>query len=161
LGAIYEFKKQYAQAITEIERTIALDPNYADSHWRMGEILIAVGRPEEAIGWIEKAMRLNPRYPGYYLHTLGAAYVLAGRYEEALAALQGALSRNPNYLPVHRDLAVVYSELGRTTEAQAEAAEVLRTNPNFSVEVARQRLPFKDPAALERYFAGLRKAGLQ
>jgi len=37
----------------------------------------------------------------------------------------------------------------------------LRISPNFSLEVYRQRLPYKDPAVLERQIAALRKAGLK
>ena len=55
----------------------------------------------------------------------------------------------------------VYSELGEAAEAHSETAEVLRINPEFSLEVDRKRAPIKDPAALERYIAALRKAGLK
>jgi len=58
-------------------------------------------------------------------------------------------------------LAVVYSELGQATESQKEAAEVLRLNPKFSLEVLKQRSPTKDPTMLERSIAALRKAGLK
>jgi hypothetical protein len=58
-------------------------------------------------------------------------------------------------------LAVVYNELGQPAEAQKEAAEVLRLNPKFSLEVYRQREPIKDPAVLERHIAALRTAGLK
>jgi adenylate cyclase len=64
-------------------------------------------------------------------------------------------------LGAHLTLAAVYSELGREAEARAEAAEVLRLNPHFSLEVLRQRAPIKDPAIRERYLAALRKAGLK
>jgi hypothetical protein len=40
-------------------------------------------------------------------------------------------------------------------------AEAQRINPNWSLEVLRQDLPFKDPAELERVRDGLRKAGLK
>ena len=89
------------------------------------------------------------------------AYAIAGRYEEARAPLQRYLSRYPNILLVRLSLVEVYSELGQTAEARAEVAEVLRLNPNFSLEVARQRSAIKDPATLERYIAALRKAGLK
>jgi hypothetical protein len=56
---------------------------------------------------------------------------------------------------------VVYSELGQAAEAQAEATEVLRLNPHFSLAVHEQRMPIKDPAALERHLAALRRAGLK
>jgi adenylate cyclase len=58
-------------------------------------------------------------------------------------------------------LAAVYSEIGRDTEAHAEAAEVLRLNPKFSLEVHKERVPIKDPAMLERHIAALRKVGLK
>ena len=86
---------------------------------------------------------------------------LTGRYEEAIAALQRAISRNPDFLAPHLHLAVIYSELGREEEARAEAAEILRISPNFSLEGMRQRLAFKDPAEGERYLTALRKAELK
>jgi adenylate cyclase len=58
-------------------------------------------------------------------------------------------------------LAASYSELGREEEARAEIAEVVKMNPQFSLEGMRQRWPYKDPADLERYLAALRKAGLK
>ena len=106
-------------------------------------------------------MRLNPRYPAQYVNTLGFAYLLLGRYEEAIAALKQALNRNPNWLFIHTNLAVIYSELGREEEARAEGSEVLRLSPSFSLEVMKQRTPFKDPAVSERFLAALRKAGLK
>jgi hypothetical protein len=57
-------------------------------------------------------------------------------------------------------LAVIYSELEQQEEARAEAAEVLRLNPNFSLEVFKQRLPYKDQTESERILTALRKAGL-
>jgi adenylate cyclase len=74
--------------------------------------------------------------------------------------LKQYLSHYPNFLGTHLCLAAAYSELGREAEAQAEAAEVLRINPKFSLEVHKERTPIKDPAVLERQLAALRKAGL-
>jgi adenylate cyclase len=58
-------------------------------------------------------------------------------------------------------LAAIYGELGREEEARAEAAEILRISPNYSLAVVRARIPYKDPADLERFLDGLRKAGLK
>jgi adenylate cyclase len=63
-------------------------------------------------------------------------------------------------VPAHVELAACYVELGREEEARAEAAEVLRLAPHVSVEVFKQSLPYKESADLERFVAGLRKAGL-
>ncbi len=161
LSAAYLYKKQHEQAITEAERAIALDPNDAEGYANLGITLIFAGRPEEAIGLIEKAMRLNPHYPPPYLNHLGFAYLMAGRYEEALAPLKKVLTLNPNFSPSHVNLAVCYVELGRLEEARAEVAEVLRLVPNYSLEWFKQNAAFKDPADLERYLDGLRKAGMK
>ena len=109
-------------------------------------------------------MRLDPHNPFFlsnYLTVLGGSYRLMRRYEEAITALKRALTINANNFGARQTLALVYSELGREEEARAEAAEVLRLNLSFSLEGMRQRLPFKDPAEVERYLAGLRKAGLK
>jgi tetratricopeptide (TPR) repeat protein len=127
----------------------------------LAHTLLFAGRPEEVISLIEKAMRLNPRYPFHYLSFLGMAYCLAGRHEEALASLQSATLRNPNHPPAHLHLLVTYSELGRDAEARAELAEIRRLNPNASLEFYRRVMVFKDPASLERYLTALRKAGLK
>jgi adenylate cyclase len=75
--------------------------------------------------------------------------------------LKKALSFTPNWLPVHLHLAAIYSKLGREEEARAEAAEILRISPKFSVEGMRQMSPFTDPAETERIVVALRKAGLK
>src|SRR5262245_1110299 len=161
LGQASLWKKQHDQAIAEAERAIALDPNGADSYAWLGAILVLAGRPEEALGLAEKAMRLNPHHPAFYLFILGHSYYLMGWYEEAIAAFKSAITRNPALLPAHQFLATIYSGLGREEEARVEVAEILRISPDFSLEVLRQRLPYKDPADLERFLDGLRKAGLK
>ncbi|MBI3798575.1 MAG: tetratricopeptide repeat protein, partial [Deltaproteobacteria bacterium] len=161
LGWVYVWKKQYELAIAEGERAIALDPNDADSYWQLAQILNLSGQPETTIKLVEKAMRLNPHAPFAYFASLGWAYAVTGRYEEAIGPLKRSLALNPNFLVPHLALAAVYSELDREGEARAEAAEVLRLDPNFSLEALRQRAPAKDPVTIERMFAGMRKAGLK
>jgi hypothetical protein len=58
-------------------------------------------------------------------------------------------------------LADLYSDLGQEEEARAEAAEILRISPNFSVEDFRQNNAYADRARFERFVANLRKAGLK
>jgi adenylate cyclase len=108
LGQIYAQKRQYDQAIAEGERAIALDPNNADSYQWQANVLNFAGRPEEALRLVEQAMRLNPRYPPFYLFQLGWAYSSTGRYIEAIATLQGFLNRSPSHSPAHHLLALNY-----------------------------------------------------
>jgi tetratricopeptide (TPR) repeat protein len=106
LGIAYQRKNQYEPAIAELERGIALDPNSADGYALLGAGLTFAGRPAEAIGWVEKAMRLQPRHPFWYAYQLGRAYHLTGRYGEAIAAQQQAVLRNPKNETVYTELAL-------------------------------------------------------
>jgi tetratricopeptide (TPR) repeat protein len=161
LGYIYLYQQQYDQALAEMKRAVALAPNKAESHATLATVLSCMGGTEDALEAVTQTLRLKPSTPDIHLADVGTAYAVAGRYDEARAPLQRYLSRYPNVLFVHLVLAAVYSELGQAAEARAEAAEVLRINPKFSLEVHRQRMPIKDPAVLERHIAALHKAGLK
>ncbi len=161
LGAFYLWKRQFDHATAEGERAIALDPNRAAAYLWMGVILNYTGKPAEAIGLAEKAMRLDPWNRDLYIVDVGAAYTMMGRYADAIPPLKRHLDRAPNNLGAHVYLAMDYIELGREEEARAEAAEVLRINPNFSLELFKQRVPAKDQTWLKRRLADLRRAGLK
>jgi TolB-like protein/DNA-binding winged helix-turn-helix (wHTH) protein/Tfp pilus assembly protein PilF len=161
LGHVYLNQQQYEQAVAEMERAVALAPNEATSTAGLAVVLSLVGRTAEAVEAAAQALRLKPLVVDAHLFQVGTAYAVAGAYDEAREPLQRYLSRYPNILPAHLMLAAVYNELGQDAEAQKEAAEVLRLNPKFSLEVHRQRMPIKDPAVLERHLAALRKAGLK
>jgi tetratricopeptide (TPR) repeat protein len=108
LSLAYAQKQQYEQALAEGERTIALDPNDADSYAGQAEVLNYAGRPEEALRSVEKAMRLNPSYPAWYLLHVGWAYNSMGRYAEAIVPLKTFLLRNPNFFGAYQQLAYSY-----------------------------------------------------
>jgi adenylate cyclase len=161
LGLIYLHQQQYEQALAEMERAVTLAPTEAWSYGALAEALSRVGKPEDALEAAARALRLKPFIAERHLDSVGAAYYLAGRPEEAIAPLKRFLTRYPNILGAHLTLAAVYSELGKEAEARAEAAEVLQINPQFSLEVHKQREPIKAPALLERHLEALRKAGLK
>src|SRR5262249_23059453 len=153
LGVIYLYQQQYDQALAEMERAVALAPTEAVSYAALAWVLSCVGRTEEALEAAAQALRLKTAIADDHLAGVGIAYYLSGKPGEAIAPLKQYLARYPNILGPHLSLAAVYSELGREAEARAEAAEVLRLNPHFSLEILKQRVPIKDPATLEHYLA--------
>jgi adenylate cyclase len=164
LGNVYLFKRQHEQAIAEIRRAIAFNPSSAPAYLQLGIALVFAGQSRRGIESMEQGMRLDPRNPVFYLQNLGWAYRSTGQCEKAIAPLKRVLSLTPAFISSRVNLAVCYVELGREEEARAEAAEVLRLNPGFSVETAwrKENQPFKDPTPiLERLYAAARKAGLK
>ena len=161
LGYIYLLKGKHDKAIAEAERSVALDPNASSNQAALGFFLSFAGRPEEAIVWYKKAIRLDPiPAPLYYLQ-LGHIYRNAGRYQKAISELKKALHHNPDNLLAHLHLAGAYSSLGREEEARAEAAEVLRIDPKFSLDYWAKTIPYKNQADKDRLIGALRKAGLK
>ena len=160
LGRIYIARKEYDHGLASYETALSLNPNDADLLASMGLPGFFSGRPGEAIGWVTKAMRLNPSYPPWYPLFLGCSYYVAKKYEEAVVPLTDSIIRNPKALVTHSFLAATYGQLGREQDAQAKVEEILKINPKFSVAGWSKGFKFKDPADLEHYADGLRKAGL-
>ncbi|NIS60771.1 MAG: tetratricopeptide repeat protein [Proteobacteria bacterium] len=161
LSSIYMFTRQHERAIAEAERAIALDPNRAGAYSKLGIVLAYAGRQQEAIAPLEKAIRINPIPPSLYFGRLGVAYRDTGRYEEAIAVQKKAISLTPDSHLPHLFLASTYSLAGRDEEARAEASEVLRIRPKFSLERFEKRLFYKNKADTDRFIDALRKAGLK
>jgi adenylate cyclase len=162
LGWLYVLVgRQYDKAIAECERAIDLAPNSAECHIWMAFVLTMAGRSEEAVRYAEQALRLNPYPPSWWIRQLGQSYFFAGRYEEAIAAHKKSLNISPNDLLTHIALTTACSSAGRHEEARAQAAEILRINPKFSVEGRANFVPCKNQADLDRFLDGLRKAGLK
>jgi adenylate cyclase len=82
------------------------------------------------------------------------------RHEEAITVLKEALHYSPKHLHIHLNLAACYGALGREEEAHAAAAEVLRLNPNFSLNRFERGLTYKNHADSKRFINALRNAGL-
>ena len=83
----------------------------------------------------------------------------SAHYDESLEVSKQALHLNPDDLYVHL-LAVTYGLLDREAEAREAAAEVLRIDPDFSIEYFAKTSVIKDPADIKRLISALRKAGL-
>ena len=161
LSNTYLRHRRYDESIAADRKSIGLDPNYADGYASLAMSLAYAGRPEDGLTAIRKAMRLNPRHPFFYVWIVGHAYFMMGRYEEAATAFERGLDRNPQFPGGHMTLAATYGHLGRTVDAEWEVEETLTLLPDFSLASERRRALYKNPADLERYIEGLRKAGLK
>jgi adenylate cyclase len=161
LGFLYSMTRQHDKGVAEAEKAVALNPNSAGAHFYLGKTLFFAGKAEESIPEYKKAMRLNPIPPSMYLWSLGLSYAYTGQYEEATTWCEKAVCQEPNDLFAHLMMTVVYSLSGREEGARAEAAEVLRVQPKFSLEKFEKKLTYKSKEDRVRFLSALRKAGLK
>ena len=118
----------------------------------------------EALSIAKKAISLKtaPEAPPYYNFSLGIPYCGIGEYEEAIAVFKKSISLWPDYANGHIGLTASYSLAGRMEDARAQAAEVLKINPHFSLkDIAKNGYFTFLKADKERFIKSLRKAGLK
>ncbi|MBI2295850.1 MAG: tetratricopeptide repeat protein [Betaproteobacteria bacterium] len=88
------------EAIAQCKIAIELDPDFGNPYNDIGVYLIDMGRPEEAIPWLEKAIA-SKRYCCYQFphYNLGRVRLTQGKVEEAKRSFERALEHDPQYLP--------------------------------------------------------------
>jgi adenylate cyclase len=160
LAFLYSMTRQYDKSIVQAEKAVDLNPNSAWAHFMVGKTLFFAGKSEESIPPYKKAMRLNPISPNHHYWSIGLSYGYMGQYEEAITWCEKAVRQDPNDLLARTMMTVVYSFSGRDEAARAQAAEVLRIQPKFSVKGFEKRLTYKRKEDGERFLNALRKAGI-
>ena len=126
-------------AVSEFERAVALDPNYAVAHAELAITVILAGVGfyqllplDEAIARAEthanRAMTLYPDLAEAHA-ALGRIAWMNGEFDNALMAFVRALQNNPNYSVVHSWMAIVSARVGRYKEILPHQERALRLDP--------------------------------
>ncbi|MCP4329070.1 MAG: tetratricopeptide repeat protein [Alphaproteobacteria bacterium] len=160
VGLIALIRRQFEEALSYGERAVELGPNIADCYTTLAMTLVYCGRPEEALGRIEQAMRLSPFYSGWYLGIAGLVYRALGRFDEAIAGEKERMRRNPDNIFSDFRLAAIYEETGRNDEARAHVAQALLKHPHLTLRQIRISEVYRDDAQLDAYLDLLRSAGM-
>jgi adenylate cyclase len=164
MGGIRGRQGKSDEALEYNEKALAINPNDPRIMWNLALTLESIGRLDEAIALGQKILRISPYYPAMYLSYLASVYPAAGRYQETIQACELLLERSRkgefNPLYAHLFLAEAYVGLGQLDKAKAEAEEVMKIDPKYSLEGHKRLTAYKDPAIGERRLAALRKAGL-
>ena len=155
LGFVLLYERHWDESAKEFEISLRLNPNDADAWSNLADLKVMEGRGAEAIGCVEKALRLNP--PGIYHWDLGQAQYAAGQYEAAVKTLRNEATYRTGS---RRFLAAALAQLGRLDEAREEARLFLVRNPHFRISYWVETQPFRDLATRDRFVEGYRKAGL-
>jgi adenylate cyclase len=157
LAALNLTRDDHDKAAYHQERALALNPNYDLVVVQQGELLTWLGRPEEGIDWIKRAMRLNPYHPERFWNHLGRACFCAEKYAEAAEAF--ARITRPDHTH-HAFLAAIFAQMGDGVAAAAHTAEVVKREPGFAVAAYLATQHYKREVDRKRHEAGLLRAGL-
>jgi adenylate cyclase len=149
--------RQLDQAESHSDRALQMNPNDPRIVAQRGELLTWLGRPEEGVEWIERAMQLDPFGAPDRAHLLARALYTARRYAEAIVAFRKIVS--PSYMHL-AEAAACHARIDDQVCAAELATAALRLNPNFTVDQYMQTRTYQDPADAAHLAEGLRAAGL-
>jgi len=114
----------------EIQRAIALNPNYATAHhWYGCNNLLLMGRFDEAIAEGKRAQELDPL--SLIINAdLGYDYIYARQYEKAIEQLRKTIEMDQSFYYAHWQLGIAYEMKGSFPEAVAEYQKARQLNDN-------------------------------
>jgi TolB-like protein/Tfp pilus assembly protein PilF len=129
-----------SEALAAWQNLLAKHPNAASAYGLMGDCLVHMGRPAEAIPVLEMALRRDPRNPYIFdrFDAMGTALQLLGKDKEAIPWIERALASVRSSDNYHRamfgmQLAAEHAQLGQLEVARAALAEANRLWPYYTV----------------------------
>lgn len=112
LGWTYSFLSRYEDAIEECKHAIAADPDFGNPYNDIGSYLMKLGKLDEAIPWLERAITAKRYEPRHFPHmNLGRLYLAKGDQLKAAREFGEALKIEPRYLPARFALAALSAQL--------------------------------------------------
>jgi len=166
-GQVLRAQSRCREAIPEFERAIALDRSRVPAYAHLGWCRFLTGSPEEAIKYLEEALRLSPYGPGVapWYGRVGIIQLLQGHTDEAIVWLERAESENARLPVVHAYLAAAYALKGDLERARPQLAEAKSLNGMYSSLANVEKSTWFDEPKIRAlaeatYFPGLRRAGI-
>ena len=154
------FRRDYDNALLELDTALELRPSYADAYGLLAWVLQFSGRPEQAEAPLKRAIQLNPKTPAGYLMVQGEREFQLGNYTDAIMTLEHALQKSPVNARAQVVLAAAYAQANRIDDASWVIEQLLMENPKITSTKLRDTFPFRDDSHLQQLLEGLRMAGM-
>ncbi len=120
-----------SRQIETAKKNISRAPDKAYVYDRLGTASAAVGNPDQAVAYYQKALEVNPRSPGV-LYNLGISYGNRGDSDAAIACYQRALAISPGFVRALNNLGNAYIAKGEVTQAVEALTRALAVDPGFA-----------------------------
>jgi tetratricopeptide (TPR) repeat protein len=166
LGATYEQRKEYKNAIDAYKHAIQLDRDNLDAIRGLAENLLNDGQVDAALDQFKVIADANPEDAQTYLR-ISEIYRRQGKYDEALDSLKKAEAMVPDSVEIPYNVAVVYEAQARYDEAAKILQDLLKKTEkpessysqgdrnNRAIFIERLGMVYRDqenyPAAVEAF----------
>ncbi len=157
-GMVLLYRRQFDEAVSAMQKAVALLPGDANVRTGLGFVLIHAGQPGEGLQALREAIRLNPHAPFWYRFLVGRARDMLGDLEQALTEFRSTTGDLTFPSLIH--CASLLVRLGRMSEAKDALSEAKRLNPQFTLAGVDRYLMCSDEAYVKTVTESLRQAGL-
>jgi len=97
--------------------------------YRLGLSKTSQGEFTEALMYLEKAIKVNPKFTGAY-NLAGDCFRYLGQHQKAIKIYEQAIEVDPNNTDAYCNLGITYRNLGRHDEAIKVFKQTIKINPN-------------------------------
>ncbi len=132
LGVVLASRGEYARAIDHYQKSLRINPAYAEAHLNVGIAFYRRNETAEAIKHYREAVHLNPNYAEAH-HNLGNALIRQSEPEEAIKAYRESLRLNPKNARVHYNLATTLADRGDLEGAIQGFRQALQIDPSYGM----------------------------
>lgn len=141
LASLYHKLMQYPEARSYYKKLLTIDPNYKKA---MNNYLALMSEetPSMALAELLELERANPQYSPV-IAQIGMVYAKLGQYDKADAYLKRAVTISPEVAAYRYNLAVVYDQMNRYSDAMTLYRQVLDTNYTYEI-LPQSRAAIKD-----------------
>jgi len=123
-----------AEARANFQRAVELAPSYPDTlpnAWNnLGLLATREGRTDEAIGYFQQALKVNPDHL-IALENLGNAYRQQKNWEQARKVLEHAVAVSPGDPESNYSLGMVFAQTNETAHAYEYLQRALKSRPAY------------------------------
>ncbi len=163
LGYWAMMERRTEESLAALRQAVDLNPNSPTARTHLSRGLAFAGHFNDAIEQGEQAIRLGKFDPdmAFFLGGIAVAQHAAGRFEDAIRWSIEAQRLRPSFQGSRRMLCANLALAGRTDEARTLVAAIKRDQPELSLEWMTDNVPYQTPSLIDRYLAGMWKAGLR
>ncbi len=130
VGTTYLQLNDYDRAISHLENSIKLKPDFADNYNNIGIALSEKKKFEKAISCYEKAIEIKQNYFDAYLN-MGIAFKNLKKFNNAIKSLEICIQINPNNARAYLNLGNIFVILKKYEEAKNFFDKAIKLNKNY------------------------------
>ncbi len=130
-GSLYYNQQKYELALSDWNKAIDINPNFADAYYNRGLLYSDQQKYELALADYSKAIDINPNFADAY-YNRGNLYSDLQKYDLALSDYSKAIDINPNYANAYYNRGNLYSDLQKYDLALSDYTKAIDINPNYA-----------------------------